>query len=203
LTGRARDILDGRQELFWIDDATRTDLAQYPPSIPALVALIYKVTGDQSAYSVQLVIWFADLILSFLLIAGIALTVFGQRAAIASGFLVALSPLFAHVRAYPSADVPDDVVCARRQLVVAPCRTAQECLARARCRCALGIACWLRVNPLYLCVVGPSRCSCESTWSATNEMARAFSWNRVCDRPDRDPQLLVFPTSLRLAARSA
>ena len=81
---QARDILDGRQKLFWIDDATRTDLAQYPPAFPALVALIYKVTGDHSAYSVQLVIWFADLILSFLLIAGIASTVFGSRAAIAS-----------------------------------------------------------------------------------------------------------------------
>ena len=43
---QARDILDGRQKLFWIDDATRTDLVQYPPAFPALVALIYKVTGD-------------------------------------------------------------------------------------------------------------------------------------------------------------
>src|SRR6185295_597632 len=84
---QARDILDGRQRLFWIDDATRTDLAQYPPAFPAFVALIYKVTGVQSAYSVQLVVWFADLILSFLLIAGMTATVFGTRAAVASGFL--------------------------------------------------------------------------------------------------------------------
>src|ERR1044071_4671109 len=72
---QARDILDGRQRLFWIDDPTRTDLAQYPPAFPALVALIYKITGDQSAYSVQLVVWFVDLIVSFVLIAGIALSV--------------------------------------------------------------------------------------------------------------------------------
>src|ERR687893_211567 len=69
---QARDILDGRQRLFWIDDPTRTDLAQYPPAFPALVALIYKATGDRSAYSVQLVLWFLDFIISFLVIAGIA-----------------------------------------------------------------------------------------------------------------------------------
>src|SRR5215813_12786914 len=92
---QARDILDGRQRLFWIDDPTRTDLAQYPPAYPAFVAFIYKITGNASVYSVQLVEWFADLILSFLLIAGIALTVSGRRAAIVSCFIVALSPLFA------------------------------------------------------------------------------------------------------------
>src|SRR5215210_4554290 len=91
---QARDILDGRQRLFWIDDPTRTDLAQYPPAFPALVALIYKVTGERSAYSVQLVLWIADLIVSFLLIAGIAATAWGLRAAVASAFVVALSPLF-------------------------------------------------------------------------------------------------------------
>jgi hypothetical protein len=47
---QASDILDGRQRLFWIDDSTRTDLAQYPPAFPALVALIYKVSGERSAY---------------------------------------------------------------------------------------------------------------------------------------------------------
>src|SRR4029450_9896005 len=89
---QARDILDGRQRLFWIDDPTRTDLVQYPPAFPALVALIYKATGHTSAYSVQLVLWFIDLVLSLLLIGGIAVTAFGWRAAIASSFLVALSP---------------------------------------------------------------------------------------------------------------
>src|SRR5215208_7568999 len=91
---QAHDILDGRQKLFWIDDATRTDLAQYPPAFPALVALIYKVSGDRSAYSVQVVLWFLDLVLSFVLVAGIAFTVFCWRVAMASSFLLALSPLF-------------------------------------------------------------------------------------------------------------
>ena len=149
---QARDILDGRQRLFWIDDATRTDLVQYPPAFPALVALIYKFTGDRSAYSVQLVLWFVDLILSLLLIAGIAATVWGLRAAIASGFLVALSPLFAMYAAYPSADVPTTwFVLGGNSLLILAAQRKSVRLALAA-GAALGIACWLRVNPLYLCV---------------------------------------------------
>ena len=149
---QARDILEGRQRLFWIDDATRTDLAQYPPAFPAIVALIYKVTGDHSAYSVQLVLWFIDLILSLLLIAGIAATAFGPRAAIASGCLVALSPLFAMYAAYPSADVPTTwFVLAGAWLLILAAQRKSVWLALAA-GAALGIACWLRVNPLYLCV---------------------------------------------------
>ena len=149
---QARDILDGRQRLFWIDDPARTDLAQYPPAFPALVAVIYKVTGEPSAYSVQLVLWFADLILSFLLIGGIAFTAFGPRAAIASGFLVALSPLFAMYAAYPSPDVPTTwFVLGGNWLLVLAAKRKSVWLALAA-GAALGIACWLRVNPLYLCV---------------------------------------------------
>ena len=149
---QAHDILDGRQKLFWIDDATRTDLAQYPPAFPALVALIYKVTGTHSAYSVQLVIWFADLLLSFALIAGITLTVFGSRAAIAAAFVVALSPLFAMYAAYPSPDVPTTwFVLGGNWLLLLAAQRRNVWLALAA-GVALGIACWLRVNPLYLCV---------------------------------------------------
>ena len=149
---QARDILDGRQRLFWIDDPARTDLAQYPPAFPALVALIYKVTGDYSAYSVQLVLWFVDLILSLLLIAGIALSVSGRKAAIASGFLVALSPLFAMYAAFPSADVPATwFVLGGNWLLILAAQRKSVRLALAA-GAALGIACWLRVNPLYLCV---------------------------------------------------
>ncbi len=45
----AQDILEGRQGLLWIDDVTRTDLAQYPPAFPAVYAVMYHVTGDRSA----------------------------------------------------------------------------------------------------------------------------------------------------------
>ncbi len=149
---QARDILDGRQRLFWIDDPTRTELAQYPPAFPALVALIYKVCGERSAYSVQLVLWFVDLILSFFLIAGIAFTVFGWRAAIASSFVLALSPLFAFYAAYPSADVPATwFVLGGNWLLLLAFQRKNSWLALSA-GLLLGIACWLRVNPLYLCV---------------------------------------------------
>jgi len=149
---QAREILDGRQRLFWIDDATRTDLAQYPPGFPALVALIYKISGNASAYSVQLVQWSIDLILSFFLIMGIAFTAFGRRAAIASGFLLALSPLFALYAAYPSTDMPATwFVLGGNWLLLLAFQRRHVWLALAA-GVLLGIACWLRVNPLYLCV---------------------------------------------------
>src|SRR4029078_4487149 len=123
---------------------------QYPPAFPAFVALIYKVTGDRSAYSVQLVLWFLDLILSFLLVTGIAFSVSGMRAAIASGFLVALSPLFAMYAAFPSADVPATwfVLGGNWLLILAAQR--KSVLLALTAWVTLGIACWLRVNPLYL-----------------------------------------------------
>src|SRR6185503_14257154 len=149
---QARDILDGRQRLFWIDDPARTDLVQYPPAFPALVALIYKATGHHSAYSVQTVLWFLDLILSFVLIAGMAFTAFGWRAAVASSFLVGLSPLFAMYAAYPSADMPTTwFVLGGNWLLLLALKRRNVWLALGA-GLLLGIACWLRVNPLYLCV---------------------------------------------------
>lgn len=149
---QARDILDGRQRLFWIDDPARTDLAQYPPAFPALVALIYKATGHHSAYSVQTVLWFFDLILSFVLIAGIAFTAFGWRAAVASSFLVALSPLFAMYAAYPSADIPTTWFVLGGNWVLLLALKRKSVWLALGAGLLLGIACWLRVNPLYLCV---------------------------------------------------
>ena len=150
--GQARDILDGRQNILWIDDPSRTDLAQYPPAFSALVALIYKLTGHHSVYAVQIVLWVLDLILSFVLIAGIAFTAFGWRAAIASSFLLGLSPLFAMYAAFPSADMPATwfVLGGNWTLLLASKRKSVSWAAGAGV--LLGIACWLRVNPLYLCV---------------------------------------------------
>ncbi len=148
---QARDILDGRQRVFWIDDPARTDLVQYPPAFPALVALIYKLTGTASAYPVQIVLWLLDLILSPLLVCGIAFTAFGWRAAIASCFLMGLSAPFALYAAYPSADVP------ATWFVLGGCWLLHLALQRRSVWLALaagallGIACWFRVNPLYLC----------------------------------------------------
>ena len=149
---QARDILDGRQRLFWIDDSARTDLIQYPPAFPAFIALVYKVTGDRSAYTMQIVVWCLDLILSLLLIGGIALTAFGWRAAIASGFLVGFSALFALYAAYPSADVPTTwFVLIGNWLLLLALQRKDVWLALVS-GVALGVACWLRVNPLYLCL---------------------------------------------------
>ena len=149
---QARDILDGRQRLFWIDDPTRTDLAQYPPGFPALVAAIYKVSGHRSAYSVQLVLWFADLVLSLLLIAGLALIAFGWRAAIASSFLLGFSALFALYGAYPSADLPATWFVLGGNLVLVLAFQRRSVWLALAAGVLLGVACWLRVNPLYLCV---------------------------------------------------
>lgn len=149
---QARDILDGRQRLFWIDDPARTDLVQYPPAYPAFVALVYKVTGDRSAYTMQIVVWCLDLILSLLLIGGITFSAFGLRTAIASGFLLGFSALFALYAAFPSADVPTTwFVLGGNWLLVLALKRKDVWLALAA-GVTLGIACWLRVNPLYLCL---------------------------------------------------
>ena len=36
---QARNILDGKDRVFWIDDPSRTDLVQYPPAFPLWVLL--------------------------------------------------------------------------------------------------------------------------------------------------------------------
>lgn len=149
---QASNILDGKQRLFWIDDPTRTDLSQYPPAFPAAVAVIYKLSGERSAYVVQNVQWIVDLILSFVLITGIAWTAFGWRAAIAASFLSALSPLLAMYGAYPSADAPATwfVLGGCWFLLLAAQRNGVWLAFGAGV--LLGIACWFRVNPLYLFV---------------------------------------------------
>ena len=149
---QARDILDGRQGIFLIEDPTRTDLVQYPPLFPAFVAAIYGVTGERSAYSVQLFQWVIDLVMSMVLIVGITVTAFGWRAGLAAGFLVALSPLFAMYAAYPSSDIPAMwFVLAGNWLLLLAAKRNNVWLALAA-GALLGIACWIRVNPLFLAV---------------------------------------------------
>lgn len=149
---QARAILDGKQGLFWIDDPTRTDLTQYPPGFPAVVALIYKFSSQRSAYAVQNVQWIVDLIVSFVLITGIAWTTFGWRAGIAASFLSALSPILAMYGAFPSADAPATwFVLGGCWLLVLAAQRGSVWFALGA-GVLLGIACWFRVNPLYLCV---------------------------------------------------
>jgi 4-amino-4-deoxy-L-arabinose transferase-like glycosyltransferase len=152
---QARAILKGEQRLFWIDDPTRTDLAQYPPGFPAAVAFIYKLGGDWSVYAVQNVQWILDLVITFALVSGIAITAFGWRAGIAASYVFAFSPVFAMYGAYPSADVPSTwFVLAGCWLLVLAAKRITVWFALGA-GVLLGIACWFRVNPLYLCVAWP------------------------------------------------
>jgi 4-amino-4-deoxy-L-arabinose transferase-like glycosyltransferase len=149
---QARDILDGQQRLFWIEDPARTDLVQYPPAFPAVVALIYKLGGDRSAYAVQSVQWIADLIVLFVLVTGLAVTAFGWRVAIVASYLFAFSALFAMYGAYPSADAPATwFVLAGVWVLLSAAKRSSVWLALGA-GVLLGVACWFRVNPLYLCV---------------------------------------------------
>jgi len=100
---------------------------------------------------VQSVQWLLDLFISFVLLTGIAWTAFGWRAAIAASFLSALLPLFAFYGAYPSADAPTTwFVLGGCWLLVLAARAKSVWFALAA-GVSLGVACWFRVNPLYLC----------------------------------------------------
>jgi len=147
---QATNILTGQEALFWISDATRTDLAQYPPAFPWWIALIYRITGDHSSYSVQRVQWVFDLVLSLFLITGITVTSFGWRAAIAASFLAAFSPLLAMYGSWPSSDAPTSwlVLGAAWMLLVAAKRSNAKWAVGSGL--LLGVACWMRVNPLFL-----------------------------------------------------
>src|SRR3954471_20007611 len=103
---RANDILDGSGRLYWIDDPSRTDQVQYPPAYPWIVAAVYRISGNRSAYSVQQVQALLDSILSIVLITGLAATALGWPTAMPVSMFAALSPLLAMVGVAPSADAP-------------------------------------------------------------------------------------------------
>jgi 4-amino-4-deoxy-L-arabinose transferase-like glycosyltransferase len=146
----AQNILDGRDPVFWIDDPSRTDLIQYPPAFPWWVVSVYTLTNDRSAYAMQRVQWPLDLVLTMLLVSGIAVTAYGWRVGIASSFLVALSPVLALYGVSPTADAPTAwfVLGGIWCLLLAVKRDSIRWAIGAGTM--LGIACWLRVNPLYL-----------------------------------------------------
>jgi 4-amino-4-deoxy-L-arabinose transferase-like glycosyltransferase len=149
---QAEDLLDGRQRLFFIDDPSRTDLVQYPPAYPAGLATVYKITGDRTAYSAQTIQWLLDLVLSLVLVAGIASSAFDYRVALAASLLLGLSPVLAMYAAYPSADTPTMwFVLGGNWLLIIAARRKSVALALGS-GVLLGVACWIRVNPLYLFV---------------------------------------------------
>jgi len=149
---RANDILDGSGRLYWIDDPSRTDQVQYPPAYPWMVAAIYRISGNRSAYSVQTVQAVLDSILALVLITGLAVTAYGWPTGMAASVFAGLSPLLALVGVAPSADAPTTwFVIAGLWLLVIAAKRGSILWALAS-GIMLGAACWLRVNPLYLCL---------------------------------------------------
>ncbi|HKR61986.1 MAG TPA: glycosyltransferase family 39 protein, partial [Pyrinomonadaceae bacterium] len=123
-----------------------------PPAFPWWIALIYRATGEHSVYAVQRVQWLLDLLLSMFLVAAIAVTAFGWRAAMAATFLTALSPLLAMYGAWPSSDAPTSwLVLGATWMLLLAAKSSQIKWAIGA-GLMLGTACWFRVNPLFLSV---------------------------------------------------
>jgi hypothetical protein len=146
---QAQEILEGKTSAFWISDPTRTDRAIYPPGFPVWLAVIYKISGDSSAATVQKVQWILDS-LSVLLVLGIGVTAFGWRVGLAAGILGALSPLLALYGASPLADSPTSwiVLGAAWMLLVAVKRRSLGWAFTAGAM--VGASCWFRANALLL-----------------------------------------------------
>ena len=148
---QAQNILDHKEPMFWINDSSRTDQIVYPPGYPLWVAAIYAVTGDRSPVAVQRMQLVLDSF-SVLLLVGIGATAFRWSIGIAAGVLGALSPLLALTGATPNADAPASWVVLGAVwlfLLAAKRKTIAHAIAAGA---MLGLACWLRVNPLLMFV---------------------------------------------------
>ena len=148
---QAQNVLDGKESFFWIPDASRTDLMQYPPGFRLWMAAIYGVTGNRSAVSVQWVQMVLDS-LAVLLVVGIGAVAYRWTVGLVSGALAALSPLLALNGVTPSADAPTSwLVLAGVLFLVLAAKKRSICFALAA-GAFLGLASWMRVNPLLLFV---------------------------------------------------
>jgi len=148
---QAQNILDHKEPMFWINDSSRTDQIIYPPGYPLWVAAIYAAMGDRSPVAVQRVQLVLDS-LAVLLLVGIGTTAFRWSVGIAAGVLGALSPLLALAGATPNADAPASWIVLGAVwvfLLAAKRRTIAPAVAAGA---LLGLACWLRVNPVLLFV---------------------------------------------------
>jgi len=175
LDRQAQAILDKQQPPFWINDPSRTDLAVYPPGYPLWMAFVYALSGLRTPTSMQRVQVILDS-MSVLLLLGIGATAYSWKVGLAAGVLSALSPLLALSAATPNADAPASwlvlgaawlmLLAAKSQAAVKDGRLLQHSVdsieRRMRLRpvayataagVLLGLACWLRVNPLFLIVV--------------------------------------------------
>lgn len=148
---QAQNVLDGRESFFWIPDSSRTDLMQYPPGFRLWMAAIYGLTKHRSAEAVLWVHTAVDSV-AVLLVLAIAALAFGRHVGLVSGALAALSPLLALNGVTPTADAPTSwlVLIAVLFLVLAAKRRSVYYALAAGA--FLGLACWVRVNPLLLFV---------------------------------------------------
>lgn len=148
---QAQAILDHKEAPFWISDPTRTDRIQHPPGYPLWVALVYVVAHDRSPASVQRVQVVLDS-LSILLLIGIGASAYRWQVGVVAGILAALSPLLAISGATPTADAPTSwLVLGSVWLLLLSVKRQRIAYAIAA-GALLGLACWLRVNPLFLFV---------------------------------------------------
>ncbi len=146
---QAQNWLDGRSSIFWIDDASHTDAAIYPPGYPLWLAFIYKVSGNRSPRAVQNVQWVLDAFSVFLIV-GVGVTAFGWRTGLWAGWIVALWPLLALSGAAPLADAPTSwiVIGAAWLLLLAAKRQSVGWAIGAGA--LVGASCWLRANAMLL-----------------------------------------------------
>jgi 4-amino-4-deoxy-L-arabinose transferase-like glycosyltransferase len=146
---QARNILDGKASIFWIDDPTQTETAVYPPGYSMWLALVYRITGERSAAAVQRVQWILDS-LSVLLIVGIGVTAYNWPAGLAGGFIAALAPLLALSGSTPSGDAPTSwIVLAGVWMLLLAFK--RQRIGWAICAgLAVGASCWLRANGVLL-----------------------------------------------------
>lgn len=149
---QAQAVLDRREPLFWINDSSRTDRVVYPPGFSLWIAFIYKLSGNRSPVAIQRVQVLLDS-LAVLLIVGIGVSAFNWRIGLVAGVLAALSPLLALAGATPNADSPTCWFVLGGVWCLLLAYRRQKFVYAIAAGALLGIACWLRVNPLFLFVV--------------------------------------------------
>lgn len=146
---QAQNILDGKASMFWIEDPSRTEAAIYPPGYSLWLAFIYNVTGERSAYVVQIVQWVLDA-LSVLLIIGVGATAFGFRVGLSAGVLAALAPVLALHGATPMADTPTSWLLVGGVWMLLLAVRKEDLLWALGAGILVSASCWLRANALLL-----------------------------------------------------
>jgi dolichyl-phosphate-mannose-protein mannosyltransferase len=148
---QAQSVLDGKESFFWIPDSSRTDLMQYPPGFRLWMATIYRVTSNRSAVSVLWTHLIFDS-LAVLLVVAIGGVGYGWSVGFPSGVLAALSPLLAMFGVTPMADAPTSWLVLAGALFLVLAAQKQSLYFALAAGSFLGLASWMRVNPLLLFV---------------------------------------------------